>query len=340
MGNVKKHILSPTQIKQKPGCYGNQRHLDIQIEHLKHYWANYSGKRKLSFFWTNIIGHKSFTGLRSADVNILKFLEWSKVSQSINNTVVIMLSDHGYRMGGPSSSRLGRKEANNPWLMIHVPSHIKERYPHLDQVLKENTKRIVSAYDIYQTVLAILNNKAFEQGRVRPAQLSIVRRNLFSPIPEDRTCADAGVPSTYCMCQKKTVYISNTSVLAQRLADRVVGYINNMFSKANVTNVCCELRTASISEVSVIYADSNTYNVAMEEQPSGQISPTQNLTGLYNVIFYTTPGLAMFSGTVSLLHFRRDMPSQMTPKGGPARLNVYGKTSSCADKANLRKYCY
>ena len=327
-------------------CYGHRNYFDLQIEYLKGFLTRYKDKRKLAYFWSNQAGHEDFTTLGRFDNPLLDFLQWIKRTNTTNNAILIILSDHGFRIGGASLTHIGRAENNKPWLMVHVPKHLLTAKIH--QTLVQNTKRLVSHFDTYQTILDIINQAPFQNTKPAvPVRNKVTRRNLFTEIPSTRTCVDAGIEEKYCTCREKT-NVSPISPLAQALAIRLVSSINRII--ANVTKQCHMLQVKDVTEVSVVYSNSDELNLPKKQQEqektfwlveqfrSSGSSDTQ--TGRYTVLFHTSPGNGYFEGTMDYSMFAEPDTDKYTLIGEPSRLDRYGNQSHCVEDSFLKLYCY
>lgn len=324
-------------------CYGKRNFFDLQIDYLKGFLRKYRHKRKLAISWSNEVAHEDFSTLARGDDPLLDFLKWLKESKNIENTVLLTLSDHGFRIGGASLTHIGRAENNSPWLMMHVPKRVLEKYPWVHKSLEENTQRLVTAYDIHETIHNILNNKALVKRYGPPISSSLVPRSLFTPIPHDRTCAEAGIDGKYCTCIDK-VNVSASTPLAQSLALKLVESLNEILR--NYSNQCAKLTLHNVTEVSVIYSNSDQLNIPEKQrQKKSWLSKlfdtdtVQDLSGRYTVLFFTVPGYALFESTLDYAQFESES-KQMTAVGEPSRLNKYGSQSHCMNTSLMKQFCF
>jgi hypothetical protein len=249
------HTFEPIIIdplgKPSSNCYGVNNYFDIQIDYLKGFLSHSKGKRKFVYFWNNQLCHDSFTTLSRGDDSFHKFLQWLQHHNHTQNAIFIVLSDHCFRLGGASLTNVGRAENNKPWLIIHVPTFLKAKYPWLHGNLLQNSKRLTTHYDMYQTILDLIQGRAFNKNCQESVGKSLVRRNLFCPIPVLRTCQDAGIEEQYCSCDEKT-YISAKSEIVQKVATFLVQGINDILAKNQ--DVCRTLHLHSVTEAYVSYS--------------------------------------------------------------------------------------
>ncbi|XP_052773442.1 uncharacterized protein LOC128212174 [Mya arenaria] len=328
-------------------CYGDRNYFDIQLEYLKGFLQKYNKKRKFAFFWSNVVTHDSFNTASLYDNSLLEFLTWMTSDIDINNTILIVLSDHGFRIGGASLTHIGRAENSNPWLMVHVPDHLTKRYPSIGRNLRENTKRLVTHYDTYNTVLELIHNTAFLERPEIPTQEYMVKRNIFHYIPGDRTCADGGIPDNTCTC-KDRVPVDIDSPVVKLAVDVLILHMNKVLSSKQ--SECSIIRLQNITEARAIYSDKDYANVNKDLHLSlprvigGMVGLSRDIdkdSGLYTVRFYTNPGNAYFEGTVEYSAFKAGhQADKVTVVGEQSRLNRYGEQSHCVSEQLYKQICF
>ncbi|KAI6213025.1 hypothetical protein M3Y94_00100200 [Aphelenchoides besseyi] len=89
----------------------------------------------------------------------------------------------------------GRIEERMPFFSIYFPRKFHENYPEKVEQYRTNLNRLVSNYDIYETLREILN---FQDSDRQPVGIS-----LFNKIPRNRTCTDARVVYHHCTCLQR-----------------------------------------------------------------------------------------------------------------------------------------
>ncbi|XP_052271756.1 uncharacterized protein LOC127872463 [Dreissena polymorpha] len=349
--NLALHKFQPVLNEQLPkpdmDCYGYRNYFELLLQYFKCFLQVNNYKRKFGIIWSNQVAHEEFTALKRGDESLLEFLTWMKNNINMQNTILVILSDHGYRIGGASLTHIGREENNNPWLMMIVPPHLKSNVT-IERAIRKNTQRLITPFDLYQTIYDILkygNVPVPVHGNdVKP---SLTRRNLFHPIPSFRTCTDAGIPDYYCTCHEKTM-VANNSELVKDLAKYIVQTINEIVS-AN-ENSCATFTLLKIREASVVYSPKDKLNIPTKLANAwtsigyfGKLLRSENdldqLTGRYNIMFMVSPGDAVFDGLVDFSQFSDDA-ERMTIIGQPTRLDRYGNQSHCVDQLSLKPYCY
>ncbi|XP_060555203.1 uncharacterized protein LOC132716067 [Ruditapes philippinarum] len=327
-------------------CYGTDNYLELEIEYMKGFLMRYQSKRKYAFIWNNQASHESFTTLQHEDNRLLEFLKWMQYTNQTKNAILILLSDHGYRTGGSSLTHIGRAENNKPWLMVHVPEYLKRKYSWIHETMLQNTKRLLSIYDIYQTTFDLVHDVAFTKQKNASMIGNIIRRNIFYEIPRERTCLDAGIEKRYCMCDDK-MPVSTDNGFIYSLAKFLVNEINNILSKYQ--SECNILSLHNVTEASVTYSmsDKDTFG-RIPNAPKGILNKLlsnfktkQDQTGRYFILFHTNHGNALFEGTVDYAEFGpKGIKNEMTMIEEPFRLDRYGNQSYCVEDSFLKPFCY
>ncbi|CAG9322159.1 unnamed protein product [Blepharisma stoltei] len=122
------------------------------IEYLNQFWKNHEqfGKVVLIPFQE---GHEGTGEVISVlDPDLTNFLKKLEKSGDLNQTVVVITSDHGLHMGPYyTGSKMGAFEEKLPTLFMIYPQWFINKYPEFRQNLAENEQRLVSHYDTYWT---------------------------------------------------------------------------------------------------------------------------------------------------------------------------------------------
>ena len=335
-----------TYLDSTEHCYGKMPYLDLQFDLLKSFLRRYSGKRKFAFMFNNDLSHDSFNTLHLGDKPLTRFLTWLQETHLVDRSILLFLSDHGFRIGGASETLAGRRERNNPWFMVHVPKAVLNKHPWIHQNLQSNTEHLASHYDTYQTIHDIFYNVSFNKVSIQyPETNSLVKRNIFSLFPVARTCTDAGIPSAYCTCGKQ-VSLSTSSSLASMFASQIVSGINTYFT--NHSNVCMNLTVHNITEFKVIYfLNSSKHAIDLVADASEAPYPinvgldsTDERTGRYTIVYFTYPGFARFESILDIVWTNESENKLSVFTAEPSRLNKYGNQSHCVQEAFLKMYCF
>jgi hypothetical protein len=322
-------------------CYGNKNHYLLQLDYLKRYIAKYTKRLKFSFLWNNQVGHEDFISLGRGDQPLLELLQWMKANGHLERSIVIVGSDHGFRLGGASTTYIGRIENNMPFLMVYIPEVLKSKYPWLQKNLEYNTDKLISPFDIHQTMVDVIEG-TFSDQKLETVNTWRTGRSLLSKIPKDRTCADAGIPPQYCTCfDSNTVSVSNPLVVS--LAKFAVQHLNFVLDKHK--DVCRELTLLNVTDAKVMYtAEGDRDNDHIDREPGffkRLLGNTEtDYSGRYVLMLYTKPNNGLIDVMIDYQKHAADgIHNKMTVIGEPVRANKYGNQSHCLTDTTLRQYC-
>lgn len=322
------------EVTNSKDCYGPRTMFDTQIDYLKGFLLRYKNKRKFAMSWNTQISHSSYSLLSRSDDAFLEFLDWMKSSNQTKNAIFIVMSDHGPRMGGAALTHVGRAENNKPWMMLHIPNNLKTKYKWIHETVLQNSKQLTSHYDTYETIFDIFRNKAFSTHTLKTVQNFLTKRNLFHPLPKDRTCIDAGIEDQFCTCDRKSL-ISPKQQIVQSMANFLVEEINTLLSKH--LKLCGTFTLHNITEVLVSYSKPEE-DLSIYEQTMKLVS--KDRSGRYKIVFYAVPGNALFEGTVDFVEVSsKKIDRKMSLIGEVIRLDRYDTKSKCMKDKFIRPYC-
>ena len=146
----------------------------------------------------------------------------------LGNSIVVLFGDHGIHYGKPVSvhccfaasslhrfsvtimscfvscslsglhtlSRQGQIDNKWPFLLMSVPHRVLDRFPLLGRNLQANQLRLTSPYDLHATLRHFLFYPFFPPSPT----LNPFGRSLLDPVPQNRTCSEAGIWYRYCAC--------------------------------------------------------------------------------------------------------------------------------------------
>lgn len=159
----------------------------------------HSNQTHFTFAHLSTVTHDNWRNGEYLDKSVAQFLDTLFTNHYADNTVIILYSDHGFRFGSLLKTKSAVYEQRLPLMYIYVPDTL-----HLDglnsdqlrQVLRENQNRLTSHLDVHPTLLHLLygdppssNSSGYSFGQ-----------SLFTSIPGNRTCEEAGIRPNYCMC--------------------------------------------------------------------------------------------------------------------------------------------
>ena len=272
--------------------------------------------------------------MRKIEWDFLELLQWLKSKSYLNNTLLIVMGDHGLRYGKIRESVQGKLEERLPLYTMLFPAWFKFHYPKLATILKTNTKRLTSWFDVYATFRHMLSYPDL------PSDLKH-GQSLFIEVPQSRTCTDAGIPDHWCPCLEwSAVNAEHSHIKNSALA--TLSYINNLNHETNKSRELCQV--LSLKEI----------KYAMLERPNERVLQfsevdwhwktrfSKNLKNIeahvcrYQVQFVTSPSDAIYEATV------RFVRGKFVVTTGVSRVNQYSSQPDCiaSEFPHLRKFCY
>ena len=283
---------------------------------------SYPGKRKFGFTFLSSLCHREPGLIHAADNGLLSFFTSLKDENLLNDTMFITMADHGARFGVVRQSPQGKLEQRLPFLSLTFPPWFKRIYPEQMSALVKNTRIISSPFDLHATMKHLL---AFPEKRL--VQTDTIGKSLFEPLPEERTCSDAGIPDIYCPCLRwQRINIAHPHVLqAVKVA---VSHINELLmSRPMTAKLCHGLELKAMLE-------------AYQKMPSLQTHlnlDQENTTCSYQIQFQVTPGDGLFEGLL-----RMDTSGRFKVYGALDRVNMYGDQPRCifSRVPSMRPYCF
>jgi hypothetical protein len=146
------------------------------------------------FSINNIIDSHSADELSNYAVMDSKFhnflLDLNK-SKALDNTILILLADHG--LHGPDWKELWREfDQRNPFLYMLLGKNVMGSTD-IIRHLKANSDKLVSHGDIYMTFARFSNTSL---PLILPKTYNLFTEN----ISDTRTCRTAGIPDQWCNC--------------------------------------------------------------------------------------------------------------------------------------------
>lgn len=211
------HEISPRY------CTGHTPHHQFLLGYIKDYFIKYKTMPKFAFLFMCELTHWINDPGQYLDSDFLTFLKWFKYSGELENAVVIIMADHGGRYGKVRNSVQGKIEERLPMMSIRYPTHTIENNPNLLKNLKLNKDRLVTAFDIHETILDLLDKSRFSHSSTNTSH----RISLSQEIPYDRTCKDAHIDVHWCSCLKKIEQRIDDNYVRQS-AKALVSHINTM----------------------------------------------------------------------------------------------------------------
>ena len=152
-------IEAPCKMTRR--CLYGKDTVEYSLEYILQFFNKYKDEPKI-FKFDSIDAHEGSTEvIKYSDDHFVKFFETFEKEGFLNDTLVIIHTDHGVSMPGPYSV-LGAEDWNHevllPVLFMLVPTNI-EKYEELRDTLKHNEQIIVTPFTIYNSMKSLLGRE-------------------------------------------------------------------------------------------------------------------------------------------------------------------------------------
>ncbi|XP_043647363.1 uncharacterized protein LOC122616117 [Drosophila teissieri] len=303
-------------------CLGRRLANGYIFDYCRQFMQRFVAERPIwGMFWSTHFSHDDFAMLSAMQHKVLGDLLNFEKDGSFEHTIMIFFSDHGSRFGPLMATKESFLEERQPMMLIYLPPWFRIKYPHYVEALAQNQNRLSSNYDVYNTLKHILNI----EGLVEDTKWSYdcpQCQSLFHPLPETRSCSEAGIPEAYCTCHNYEEVQEDRGTW--RMAELVVDRINQYLQHHNLQSLCSNLtlRVVNVTEVRML---------EIEEH----VSQGKGLRH-YHTKFQVHQNLTEFSATV--LYDRRTEELQINVEL-ISRINKYRPDAECLEEDVQKLYC-
>lgn len=298
-------------------CLRNRYFYKILLNFIENVVHNVSNKKLFGIFWEQSISHEHPAQSSTMDDSYYDLLKYLEDVYYLENTVVILFSDHGPRFGDFVGTRQGYIEARLPLLEVLLPVDFRRRYPLAVRNFESNTRRLTTAYDVFETITDLINIETTgitnQQIRMRSESLksmtNVTNISLFLPIPENRTCESLDISERYCVCEKGPK-ISVLPRAKRFVAKALITQVNQLLS---IFPQCAQLELDRVIHVSAEEINEHSRK--------------------FTVVVTTQPGSGVLEGTL-IRNF-----TNWRISGTTGRLNIY-RHQSCVQDEIVKMYCF
>ena len=286
-------------------CVNQRAQLDLQLQWLQDLMmTETTSSPQFALMFSSALSHKGpLPYIAAMEDRLEEFLLWYRNSPRYNNSIMLLFSDHGMRFGEIMRYELGWYESRLPFFYIMLPDWYAARYPDRLASLRTNSRRLTTFFDVHATLREILHDAGAAE-----ADLPLFRHpgvSLFHPVPEERSCEDAGIAPHWCVCRERRPMPLDDAVITGT-ASAAVQHINTVLLK-DLQAQCAELTLAGVSAA----FHTRTQRGGKVLDTSVVLSPFEE----YVVKFVTEPGSAEFEATVRAER-PKPSPSDLTLSSG------------------------
>jgi hypothetical protein len=137
-------------------CINGKKVHERLFEYLKDFWKTHSDYGKMVLSPLQESHEASMDVISTLDPGMSDFLDWLESSNELNNTVVLITSDHGAHMSlYYVFSEIGKLEHKLPGMFFIFPKWLLDKYPKIRENLKNNEQPLVSHYDTHWALASL-----------------------------------------------------------------------------------------------------------------------------------------------------------------------------------------
>ncbi|UYV74235.1 hypothetical protein LAZ67_11002565, partial [Cordylochernes scorpioides] len=247
-------------------CVGHKSETEATLDWLSDFMVEFHDRPYFALTWINSLTHDYLNHGSMGDEFYERFLR--KTRPYLNNTIIVLLSDHGMRWGSIRETTIGKLEERLPMFWVILPERFKKEYPELAANLRINSQRLITPFDLHATLKHILTLGDHSVTESPPGF------SLLKPVPVNRTCEEAGIADHWCACFLG-YNVSAASQKVRDVANFVVAEVNRML--AGLMDLCAPLSLESIHSAELKYithanhSTSKVYTVILAVAPSGAV---------------------------------------------------------------------
>jgi hypothetical protein len=330
-----------------PYCVGSvPRHANM-MRWMTDFVDAYPSRLRFSFVFHSEYTHGSNNKLQWADNDLKDMLRHLESRGHLNNSLLVLMSDHGARFQNIRATEQGKYEERLPFVAVRVPQWFENRFPQAARNLHANAHRLTTPFDLQETFLDVIDFDRQHRG-TDEAENKTTRRfprgfSLFDAIPAERSCADADIEPHWCSCLAWTKVPVDMKEVRQA-AEQVILTINSLTSSRDA--VCARLSLHNITSAVRYTAGIDLLHFKKSSDSHGRVADlTDDMTAtqaFYQVTIQTRPGGALYEATVKHVFDAIMVGEFIVDTRDISRINRYGSQPHCvaSELPHLRPYCY
>lgn len=302
--------------KNRQSCIDRRFNIKHNYDYCEEFLKRHANTNRPFFgvFFGNGITNRSYDNARIQTELLDKVKKFKKMG-ILTQSIVILFS---YPVSSVKEKKTNFSQEDLPILYIWLPPWFRAFRPEIVQALRINSKRLTSPYDLHLTLQHLL-----ELGERWPRAVDKLVdcptcQTLFAPVPENRTCSDAGIGESQCPCDSYKLLSSN-QMKQLSVGKQIVRSINEFLNHHNLHELCHNLTLKSIKMVL--------------QRKDRKLSRGST----YRVYFSANPNNAEFSTTIRYANNRQEL--EYINVESINRLNNYQNDSSCMRRLRGRKFC-
>ncbi|XP_028399834.1 uncharacterized protein LOC114523171 [Dendronephthya gigantea] len=313
-------------------CLGSMNIAQHQFRYIRDIFDTFPNKLKFLLSYNVLFSHDDINLVENIEPDLISLVRDLKTKGQLNNTLLIVMGDHGARFGQIRMEIQGKLEERLPLFSMVFPPWFSAKYPELYKNLRTNTDRLTSWYDVHATFRHMLNY---------PHMPSDIKhgQSLLEEIPASRDCAQANVAPHWCPCQRWSAVDASDSHV-QNAAMAVVDYINSQNSEHASSKRFCEILDLEKVHYALMELPNEkvmNFHETSDLRPvfNARKRPKQRDFCRYQIQLKTSPNNGIYEATVRY-HLGWFIVSKDV-----SRVNQYGQQPECIARQlpHLRKFC-
>lgn len=140
----------------------------------------YESKPKFLFGFHGELSHDDYNLVGAVDEDLLQFLKDLNHSNMLNNTIFILMSDHGHRFADIRNTIQGKQEERMPFFSFTFPKWFKTKQPRAYANFMSNLDKLVTPFDLHSTFLNMIHLENLDEIDQMKRSLS-----LFSKVKRE-----------------------------------------------------------------------------------------------------------------------------------------------------------
>ncbi|KAF8371503.1 hypothetical protein PRIPAC_77932 [Pristionchus pacificus] len=259
----------------------------------------------------------------------------------LDDTVLIVMADHGHRFAQLRATHQGQVEERLPFYSFTLPKALRdtENGAKMYQNLLMNKNRLSTPFDIHQTLHDIIQ---FPEDLTSEQDVSARSISLLRPIPASRNCDRAGIAPHWCTCLdwKDTMTTDDDRKLSNEIAEAIVQSFNEQLK--DELKICSPLKLKGIEYAKKLTPKDDLIKYAGVKDNDGFVpdlsGSTQMTHAHYQIKLSTTPGRGVYEVTVLFDFVSRHLTLDLASVSHVSR---YGDDPHCIIDRNyfLATYC-
>ncbi|CAG5127274.1 unnamed protein product [Candidula unifasciata] len=327
--------VDPLYPKYSPDCHASEPMHMLWFNWIRDIFNMYKDDPKFLFHFYTPLSHDDNNKITTADEDLKTFIQYLEMGGFLNNTLLLIMADHGARFADVRRTLSGKLEERLPYVSLRFPPWFETKYPEIIKNMRTNVNRLTTAFDLHETFKDVLKFDGAGMGDIKNRGIS-----LFKEIPKSRTCADADVAAHWCACLSWQ-NVPQTDPDAKRALQTALDTLNNFTQEYR--SDCALLSVGNVTMLSKLFTSDDVLKFKETAGDRGlepiMSAETARDKVIYQLTFFTEPGHGEFE--ITLEHLIATESMSVNPKS-ISRINKYGNDPACILDKNreIRQYCY